>query len=91
MEIGDQKPKPGICCWWEGRKGLGSKREAGSGAEHDTLGETEAQRGHVVPTVHIIGSGRAENELHLDSRTGSRSPSLGTIKQTPANTYYSMT
>lgn len=23
--------------------------------EHDTFGETEAQRGHVVPRVHIVG------------------------------------
>lgn len=34
-------------------------------AEHDTFGETEAQRGGVVPRVHIIGSGRAQNEHWL--------------------------
>lgn len=37
--------------------------------ERDTFGETEAQRGRVVPRVHIIGSGRANNGLHLESLT----------------------
>lgn len=49
------------------------------GAEHDTFGETEAQRGRVVPRVSIIGSGRAKNELHFESLTGARSPSPGCL------------
>lgn len=67
MEIGDQKPKPGIRCGG-GQEGTVVERRdpALIQSVRDTFGEKEAQRGRVVPRVHIIGSGRAKGELYLE-------------------------